>query len=264
MRSIAVVGLGEAGALYARGLQSAGAEVHGFDPYVSLDDPRIPQHRDLADAVRGVDAVLSLVGAQASEGVAAAALPLLSPGSIYGDLNTASPTTKRRIASQYDRSGRLFADVAVLAPVPREGVLTPLLLSGSGSTPLASLLGEFRIPTEDIGGEAGDAATRKLLRSVFMKGLAALVLEATTAGTAAGQGEWLREQMEAELGEGSSSLIDRLLEGSRAHARRRKHEMVDAAHFVAELGTPTWVTDASYRWLDRLEAENQTTEKKAS
>ena len=48
------------------------------------------------------------------------------------------------------------------------------------------LLAAVGVPAEVAGSEAGDAATRKLLRSVAIKGVAAAVLEAVRAAEAAG------------------------------------------------------------------------------
>ncbi len=43
MTTIAILGLGEAGRLYARGLREAGAEVRGYDPHHELGDPAVAQ-----------------------------------------------------------------------------------------------------------------------------------------------------------------------------------------------------------------------------
>jgi hypothetical protein len=48
------------------------------------------------------------------------------------------------------------------------------------------------MPVTPIGGEPGDAAARKLLRSVVMKGLGTAVVESLAAAEAAGCAEWLR------------------------------------------------------------------------
>ena len=47
-------------------------------------------------------------------------------------------------------------------------------------------------------GEAGAAAARKLVRSVFYKGLAAAVTEALRAARAAGCEQWLRQLAEEQ------------------------------------------------------------------
>ena len=67
------------------------------------------------------------------------------------------------------------------------------------------------------------AATRKLLRSVFMKGLAAAALESLHAARAAECEPWLRAELASVL-RADASLLDRLVEGSARHAARRVEE----------------------------------------
>ena len=51
MSVITVLGLGEAGQLYARGLMEAGATVRGYDPFVDARGAGIAQSDDLAVAL---------------------------------------------------------------------------------------------------------------------------------------------------------------------------------------------------------------------
>ena len=63
-------------------------------------------------------------------------------------------------------------------------------------------------------GTAGAAISRKLLRSVFYKGLAAAVVEALAAAEAAGCADWLRDNISAELAGFDEQTIDRLVDGT--------------------------------------------------
>lgn len=260
MTTVTIIGLGEAGALYARGLRGAGFTVSGFDPYARLDDAGIVQHSELADAVSSAELAISLVGARAAQSVAEQALPNMTPGSLYADFNTASPELKAKMADAARAAGVAFADVAVLAPVPRNGAKTPLMASGAGAEQFVELMGPTGADLESIGGEPGDAAGRKLLRSVFMKGLAAVVIESTAAAQKAGQLEWLRAQIASELSADPYALIDRLISGSRQHAGRRVHETEDAATYLESLAQPNWATQAAHAWLSKLRDEHVSTQ----
>lgn len=253
MTTVAIIGLGEAGALYARGLRESGLDVRGFDQFARLDEPGVKQCDSIASTVERAELVISLVGARPAEAVLREALPSMLPGAVFGDFNTSSPSVKREMASLAAGGDILFADVAVLAPVPRSGSQTPLIVSGAGKDRLVELLKDTGAPVEPIGEEAGEAAIRKLLRSVFMKGLAAVVVESTTAADKTGQGEWLRSQITDELGNGSAQLIERLVTGTKVHAARRAHEITDAANYLDSLGTPSWMSLAAKRWLTELQ-----------
>lgn len=91
-----------------------------------------------------------------------------------------------------------------------------------------------------------------MLRSVFMKGLAAVVLESVTAADHTGSGEWLRRQIAGEFAGDAGQLIDRLIDGSRLHAERRIHEVDDAVDYLESHGQPTWVSRAAKQWLEHL------------
>lgn len=253
MRKVAVVGLGEAGALYARGLRDAGFDVSGYDPFAQMDEPGITQYGNLADALTGVDLVITLVGASAAEKVTGDVLAHLAPGTLLADFNTGGPDLKAKLAGAAAVKGVRFVDVAVLAPVPRMGIRTPLMVSGVDADAFAEQFAATGASVESIGGRAGDAAARKLIRSVFMKGMAAVVLESMGAAEAAGCAPWLRDQIAAELSGDAYALIDRLIDGSRAHAARRIHEVSDASDYLDSIDQPTWTMQAARSWLTSLD-----------
>jgi 3-hydroxyisobutyrate dehydrogenase-like beta-hydroxyacid dehydrogenase len=241
---IAVLGLGEAGGRIAADLAAAGADVVGWDPVVRPAGLAVAA--DAREAVRGADVVLSVnaavVALEAAEGVADA----LDDGTLYADLNTSSPGLKRELARAVPC---LFADVALVGTVPATGLETPALASGPGARRFAELLGPLGMPVEVVGDEPGDAAGLKLLRSVFMKGVAAAAIESLAAARAAGAEERVRADMTAVLGE---PLLERLLAGSQAHAARRVDEMRAAAAYLDELGVEPRVASAAVGWLEQL------------
>jgi hypothetical protein len=87
-----------------------------------------------------------------------------------------------------------------------------------------------------------------------MKGLAAAVLEAVSAGAAAGCEDWVRGQIAEELGENGPALVERLITGTTAHAGRRVHEVEASRDYLAELGVRTSVCEATLAWLEELAA----------
>ena len=251
---VAVLGLGEAGSLIAADLCLAGAVVRGFDPALPAG-PGIIQCSGDADACRGAALALSLTCAHESEAALAAALPGVGPGTVYADLNTASSQLKVRLAETAAQAEVAFTDVALMSPVPGSGLRTPMLACGPAAGRFADLIGPLGAMVETLPGPPGTAAARKLVRSVFYKGLAAAVTEALRAGQAAGCEVWLRENIGRELAAASTATIDRLERGSVQHARRRADEMEAAAELLGQLGVPARIANASAQWLRQLEAE---------
>ncbi|HEY2603589.1 MAG TPA: DUF1932 domain-containing protein [Thermoleophilaceae bacterium] len=257
--SIAVLGLGEAGAAIAGDLEAAGARVAGFDPRADLD-PGVPVAASAEEAVDGADAVLSVNSADAALVAARSALGALGAGQVFADLNSAGAQLKQELAALVAPTGALFADVALMAPVPGRGLRTPALVSGPGAELLAERLGALGMPLEVVGPEPGQAAVRKLLRSVFMKGLAASVIEALSAASATDCEGWLRGEIGAVLDSADRALVARLETGSRKHAARRVHEMEDAAALLRELGVEPRISEAAAGWLMELRNNSETEE----
>ncbi len=251
---IAVLGLGEAGSEIAADLVSAGAIVHGFDPKLPAPAAMGDFSSD-ADAARGAQVVLALTSAHEAAETLELALPGIGPGAIYADLNTSSAGLKAALAATAAERGVACVDVAMMAPVPGLGLRTPMLASGPGAGELACVLGALGATVNVLPGPPGAAATRKLLRSVFYKGLAAAVTEALRAGRAAGCEEWLRGDIGQVLASASPATVDRLEEGSVRHARRRADEMMAAGDLLDELGVPPRIARASQGWLQQLTTE---------
>jgi 3-hydroxyisobutyrate dehydrogenase-like beta-hydroxyacid dehydrogenase len=251
-RTIAVLGLGEAGSLLARDLVRGGYDVRGWDPDLHGDLSEIPIASSFADAVRGADVVLSVNWAIVALDVARDALDLLHGGMVYADLNTAGPALKLQLAETVAPSGAAFVDVAMMSPVPGLGIRVPMFLAGDGAEALASMLRPLGTPLEIVGARPGEAAARKLTRSVFFKGMSAAVCEALDAARAAGVEDWLRGDIARTLASADASTVDRIVEGTHKHAKRRAHEMRDAAALLDELGVPNPVTHASVASLERI------------
>jgi 3-hydroxyisobutyrate dehydrogenase-like beta-hydroxyacid dehydrogenase len=249
---IALLGLGEAGAAIAADLVAAGARVSAWDPDPARCVEGVAPAGDAAGAVAGTDAVLSVNAQAAALAAARAAAPALTKGCVYADANTSSAAVKRAVAAVVERAGAAFADIALLGPVPGSGLRTPALVSGAGAERLVDLLRPLGARMEVVGAEPGDAASRKLIRSVFMKGLAAAVVESLAAARAAGCEQWLRADLETMLRDADESVLRRLEDGSVTHAARRVAEMEAAAAQLRELGVEPYVAEAAAAVLRSL------------
>ncbi|MCM3502296.1 NAD(P)-binding domain-containing protein [Microbacterium sp. P26] len=252
MRVIGIIGLGEAGSLYARGAVEAGYEVHGFDPAPTATPEGVQRSDSLAALVAASDLVIVLTGASLSERIAADAAQHLRAGGVYADFTTASPGVMVDVAELVERTGARFADVAILGPVPTKGAGTETIVSGTAREDVAEVLRRFGADVEVIDGPAGDATSRKLLRSVLMKSLAAVVIEALEAGRAAGCEPWVRAQIAAQLSGDAEAKMDRYETGSRKHAVRRSHEMESVVEYLGALGVESEMSDAARQVLTRL------------
>ncbi len=251
---IAVLGFGEAGSLIARDLVAAGAAVRGYDPKAPAPAGVTPAGSD-AEAVVGAGLVLSVNSAGDAVAALEASLDALAPGAAWADLNTAAPAVKQRLAAIGAARRIPVTDIAMMAPVPGKGLMVPMLASGEAADGVARALRGYGANVDVLVGPAGLAATRKLLRSVFYKGMSASVVEALEAARAAGLEDWLTGHIAEELAGLDASTLARIVTGTRRHAVRRGHEMAAAAEMLTDLGVPPVMAAASQRLHERLADE---------
>lgn len=231
---IAVLGLGEAGSIFANELAIMGITVSVWDP-----SPKRKLHESIRfaasnrDAAKDSDIILSVNLSSVSEVVAKEVLPVLNDKKIYADMNTSSPQQKIAIEHLLQSSGVQFVDMAIMAPVPPKGIKTPFLISGNGAALLKERLDKYDLNIALLSNKTGDASTRKLLRSIVYKGIAAVICEAMEAGKAFELEQYIREQISSVIG-GNDALIDRFVEGSKTHAERRIHEMEAVVQMLEE------------------------------
>jgi 3-hydroxyisobutyrate dehydrogenase-like beta-hydroxyacid dehydrogenase len=183
------------------------------------------------------------------------AIDAIPPGTLYADLSTSAAGAKRALDEVAAGAGLAFADVAMMSIVPGNGLRVPALVSGRGADRFVALMAPLGMPVTAIGGEAGDAATRKLTRSVMMKGLAAVVIESLRASEAAGCADWLWENLRGELAGADERFLARLVAGTGQHAVRRLHEMEAARDLLEELGVDPLMTRSTIESLRRTPAD---------
>ena len=252
-----IIGLGEAGARYATALVELGHQVTGTDPAAPDTPAGVTRVPTVELAVADADVVLVMTSASVAPAVCDAALPHLRPGACYADFTSSAPAVMQQLGERVQTAGSLFADVAILGPVAWHGAGTPLMVSGVGGPVVAELLRPAGGTIDVLDEPPGSAMAHKLLRSVFMKGLASLIVEAVDAGRAAGYESWIRGQIAAQLAGDGQAVIDRLLTGTVTHAERRGHEMQDAARYLADLGVAATMTEAARSTHHRIRAASQ-------
>lgn len=248
---VTVFGLGEAGAEVAADLVRRGAVVAGFDPAERPTPGDVTRHDDPRRAVEGADVVIALTAASDATTALVQALEEIPSNAVYADLATSSVALKRELAARAAGRSLGFADVALMSTVPGKGIATPQLVAGIGAARYVELMTPLGAPATYVSEQAGEAAVRKLLRSVVMKGLAALLIEALEAGEAAGLQDWLWDHVAEEIVGVDDGFLRRLVEGTGPHAVRRLHEMEVAQELLEELGIQPRMTAGTVRSLER-------------
>ncbi len=228
---LTVLGLGEAGSLIAKGLVDQGVEVVAFDP-AKPKHPIVPLAESAEEAVSDADVVFSLNSSTVSVKVAQQVAKHLKPGAIYCDLNTGTPALKKRL-SEIMPAGS-FVDVAVMKPVPGLGEKVPLVIAGAGAKKFEELFAHLGMDITYVSENAGDAAARKLIRSILAQGMAAVVIDALWAAKELGLQDWAIEEINREFNTNSSKTVKRYLDGTQQYAKRRSVEMADVVEMLSD------------------------------
>ncbi len=202
--------------------------------------------------------ILALTAQHDAPTALAQALARIPGTALYADLSTSAPAVKRSLAASCADNGLAFVDVAPMSPVPGKGLRTPALASGIGAKRYVATFARLGSAVSSVGDQAGEAATRKLLRSVMMKGLAALVIEAMRAAEKLDRAEWLWDNLVDEISRADELLLRRLVEGTSPHALRRLHEMQASQALLESVGVEPLMTSSTVASLAAVVAGKST------
>jgi 3-hydroxyisobutyrate dehydrogenase-like beta-hydroxyacid dehydrogenase len=227
---IAVLGLGEEAGLIAAGLQAAGAEVIGFDS-AKPKRPPVAVAESAEAAVADADVVLSLNSASASLRVAEGVASALKPGAVFADLNTGTPSLKRKLA---EILGDSFVDVAIMKPVAGLAEKVPCAIAGPAAKRFVQLMTPLGMQLDYVSDTAGEAAARNLLRGLLEKGIAAVVVDTLWAAKSLGLQDWAIEAIKAELESSGSETVQAQLDDTGKYPKRKSVEMADVVEMLSE------------------------------
>ncbi len=271
LQRIGLIGYGEVGKTFAAGLKDkqgvrqAGAWDLKFAQAAARE-------RELAHAqAAGVlaqpsmqalceasDLVISAVTASNTLAVAQEAARFLRPGTVFLDLNSASPGTKQQAAAAVDAAGAHYVEAGVMTSVPPYGIRVPMLLGGAKAAELAAVLAAWDMDAKPVSAQLGIASAIKMCRRGRIMGLEALVIENYATARQYGvedhvlptlaetfpQIDWHRQ---------GAYFFSRVVQ----HGKRRAEEMRESANTVREAGFAPLMTAAiagKQQWVADLAA----------
>jgi 3-hydroxyisobutyrate dehydrogenase-like beta-hydroxyacid dehydrogenase len=247
---IGLVGYGEVGRILAEDLRARGVRrVVAHDVKQDNDRPLrehaaqhgvelVASHAALAEVA---DLMISAVTASQAVAAAEACAPAVRRGAWFLDLNSASPGAKRRAAAAIDGAGAAYVEGAVMTAVPPYRIAVPLLLGGARAAELRPHLEALGYKPAGVHDALGVASATKMCRSVIIKGLEAIVIEALTAARAYGvEAEVMASLAETFPGIDWESQATYFFQRVVQHGRRRAEEMREVAATVDEIGLTPW------------------------
>ena len=258
MVHLGFIGYGEVGKIFSAGLraQPGVAQVGAWDLKFDWADTREAERRHAAQAgvqahdssfslCAASDVVVSAVTASSTLAVAEEAARHVRPGTLFLDLNSASPGTKQQCAALIDAAGAHYVEAGVMTSVPPYGIRVPMLLGGARAAELAERLSAWCMDVKVVSAQLGVASAIKMCRSVMIKGLEALVIESYAAARAYGVEDHVLPTLQEtfpgiDWTQQGAYFFSRVVQ----HGQRRAEEMRESARTVQEAGFEPFMTRA--------------------
>jgi len=253
---IAIIGFGEVGQILAEDLAKAGVrDLFAYDilfddaksiPSRALEGRHVRRAGSAAAAVRTAELVICAVTAASDLDAAAAASEGVERGTLYLDLNSASPGTKQRAAATVEAAGGRYVEAAVMTPFPPKRIASPMLLGGPHAEEFLARAAPLGFKGSVFSREIGKASATKMCRSVMIKGIEALLMESMLTARHYGVEKTVLESLSDLLPVGDWEKLARyMISRSLEHGVRRAEEMREVARTVAEAGVSPLMSSAA-------------------
>ncbi len=258
---LGLLGFGEAAARFAKDFSQAGfTGITGYSRSGARAKPGdLAYERAQASGVTLVKTVGTL--AKRSDIIIAltpgkSALPALKkirkylrPDQFYVDASSNSAKAMEQAAAIVGDAAK-FVDAAIMGPVDLMGLKAPFVASGPHAEAFRDLMVPHGMVINVVGSNPGDASAMKLIRSVLMKGLAAILLETMEAARR-------RNILDAVIEDASvtfndipfQKIIRRYIGGTAVHCERRIHEMKECLDLLREMGSTDRATRTTIAML---------------
>lgn len=258
LNHVAVIGFGEAGSHFAAGPREA-----NLDLVISAYDIRFPVEPELCRKTEAIavtpigpvdativeaDLVLSFVVAKQSVTVAEISARGMRDGQFYVDCNSASPQMKEQVAAVFTGTNVKVVDSGVMSALPGNRHTVPMTFSGPDAIEAADLLNALGCVVDTMDGAVGAASALKMMRSVTMKGIDAVLLEFVQGARHYGVTEAVLASMsDSYPGVDWVARAPRSISRASEHAARRASEMREVSETLRAVGVEPLMSEAASR-----------------
>ncbi|PCH98833.1 MAG: 3-hydroxyisobutyrate dehydrogenase [Rhodobacteraceae bacterium] len=263
--NIAFIGFGEASNAIVEGWAGHGPQaLRAYDTKLDDDEARgamlarmqsagVGTALTNADLVKNADIIFSFVTADQANIAAIQTAKNIAKGALFFDCNSCAPDTKRASAKIINAAGGRYVDVAIMSPVYPKMNKSPLLVSGQYAQDAVQVFKDLDMAPTLIEGDIGIASATKMIRSIMVKGMEALMAEAVLAGCRAGVDVRVLASLDKSFpGFDWADKAAYDLERMMLHGKRRAAEMREVALTIEQLGLPNDMANAIVEWQDRI------------
>lgn len=262
---IGFIGYGEAAYNISLGLKGEGLTgITATD--MMLNDPTLGKriHDRAAEAgvtllpsdkevIADAEIVISAVPLSCAVEACQSAKRFLRPDQLYVDVSTSPPSSKKLMSEMLDEISVRYIDAAMLGGLPTYKHKVPIIACGKGSVEFKTRMTPFGMNISIIDGDPGAACAVKLVRSIYMKGMTALLIETLEAAHHYN----VSERIIASLTDTLDSVpliytINDLITGAALHCARRAGELGASIEMLKQAGIDCCMSEAAKRRHEEL------------
>jgi 3-hydroxyisobutyrate dehydrogenase-like beta-hydroxyacid dehydrogenase len=242
--NIGFIGFGEVGYEMSQGfLQDGIKEIIAYDPMYDND---FVKERAKAAGVKlvanpvevlqpEVEIVIVAVPAHHAKNAWESIHQNLTDDILCVDVSTASATVKAEIDKKLLENKGMFVDAALMGPLSVHKHKVPIIASGGGVDRFEELMTPYNMNIEKVSNIPGDATNIKFTRSIYMKGIAALLSEVLELAHELNIADRVVSSISKTMDEKPfAEIINRLITGTAIHSGRRVIELDNVIELLEE------------------------------
>lgn len=150
----------------------------------------------------------------------------IKEGCTYVDVSASSPAVKEKCNNLLDEKNVTYLDASMLGSLPKLKHKVPFYVSGKNAKKFIEDFEKFGMNITYVNETPGSATSIKLIRSIFMKGLSALMTELVMAADSYDVSDYVLGSISDSMdGTSFMSHLNRIVTGSAIHAKRRAFEL---------------------------------------
>ncbi len=265
---LGLLGFGEAAARLAKDFRQAGfTQILGYSRSGAKARPGdlvwqraeaagVTLTKTVGTLARKTDIIISLTPGKSAVPALKKILKHLRPDHLYIDASSNSAKAMEQAATLVGDAAK-FVDASIMGPVDIMGLKVPFVASGKHAAEFRERMTPHGMVINVVGSKPGDASAMKLIRSVLMKGLAAILLETMEAARRRNILDEVVEDCSVTFNDiPFQKIIKRYIGGTAVHCERRIHEMKECRELLHEMGSgdrSTRTTIAMLRDMVKME-----------
>lgn len=263
--NIGFVGFGEASYSLAKGFISEGLDnMKAFDvnvfnkEYNSLIKKRAEELKiKVTDSYEGffddINYVFVAVPAFVALDVCKEISNHIKESCLYVDVSASSPSIKNECKKILEKNNVQYLDASMLGSLPKLKHKVPFYVSGEKAKKFIDDFKKYGMNITYVNEQPGSATSIKLIRSIFMKGLSALMTELVIASDSYDVSKYVLNSISDSM-DGTSfiSHLNRLVTGSAIHAKRRAFELSGSIEMLEEKNLNSLMSEATKKKLEKL------------